>query len=250
VKKPEGRLVGVLGTVIIHLIAGIIFMSFQLRSLQKQRTEAFQVEFAPEQEIPPAEKQIELPVTATGEKIKQEEQEMQNIAKNIANKSDQKIDPADYIDKVKDELIKSGKLGKDNYIDEQKRRAENKSDEKVAIESDSIKNNKTDKPKESQVMASNYKGPTRIYYDLTGRTHTYLPLPIYMCEGSGKVVLNIEVNQNGDVERAQIIASQSTTSDPCLVETAISTAMVSRFNPEIKSPKIQTGTLTYLFVAQ
>ncbi len=30
---------------------------------------------------------------------------------------------ADYIDKVKDELIKSGKLGKDNFIDEQKKLA-------------------------------------------------------------------------------------------------------------------------------
>ena len=32
-KKYEGKLAGILGTVIIHLIAAIIFMSFQLRSL-------------------------------------------------------------------------------------------------------------------------------------------------------------------------------------------------------------------------
>ena len=66
------------------------------------------------------EKLIELPVT-TIERILQGDEEMLNIARNLANKADDKINPADYIDKVKEELIKSGKLGIDNYIDEQKR---------------------------------------------------------------------------------------------------------------------------------
>jgi hypothetical protein len=99
-------------------------------------------------------------------------------------------------------------------------------------------------------MASNYKGPTRIYYDLAGRTHTYLPLPIYKCEGSGKVVLTIQVAQKGEVISAKVIEGESTTADPCLVETAVSTAMLSRFNPDVNSPKVEEGTLTYHFVAQ
>ena len=52
------------------------------------------------------------------------------------------------------------------------------------------------------------------------------------------------------VENARIISGESTTSDTCLLETAVQTAMISRFNPDIKSAKIQTGTLTYNFVAQ
>ena len=99
-------------------------------------------------------------------------------------------------------------------------------------------------------MAANYQGPTRIYYDLAGRNHLYLPIPIYKCRGSGKVVLKIEVNQKGIVESAGIIEAVSTTADPCLVETALSTAKISRFNPDISAPRIQTGTLTYHFVAQ
>jgi hypothetical protein len=247
--KNEGRLVGILGAVIIHLIAGIVFMSFQLRSLQKEKRDEFIVEFAPEKESELKEKPIELPAKSI-DKILQDDPEMLNIARNLANKSEQKINPADYIDKVKEELIKSGKLGVDNYIDEKKKSEQNKGDEKLAFEADSAKSMHKDKPDESQKMAANYKGPTRIYYDLKDRNHTYLPIPIYMCEGSGKVVLLIEVNQTGDVEKAQVIASESTTSDPCLIETAVKTALVSRFNPDINAPKIQTGTLTYLFVAQ
>jgi hypothetical protein len=245
--KYEGRLVGILGTVILHLIAGIIFMSFQIRSLEKDSSDEFVVEFMPEEKSEDKEKMIELPVT-TIERILQGDQEMLNIARNLANQSEHKIDPADYIDMVKEELLKSGKLGADNYIDEQKKQKE-KGDEPLAANDKSKAQNK-DKPDESQKMASDYKGPTRIYYDLKGRTHLYLPLPIYLCQGSGKVALAIEVNSKGYVEKAQVIAGESTTSDPCLIETAIKTALVSRFNPDASSPKIQRGTLSYEFVAQ
>jgi hypothetical protein len=248
-KNNEGRLVGILGTVIIHLIAGIIFMSFQLKSLQSEQSEIFEMEFTPDIASEVKEKLIELPAT-TVERVLSGDDEMLNIARNLSNKANVKINPVDYIDKVKEELIKSGKLGKDNYIDEQKRLEEMKADQKLSIENEAAGKDGNDKPEESQEMAANYKGPTRIYYDLSGRIHTYLPIPIYKCQGSGKIVLSINVNQKGVVEKALIIENESTTSDPCLVETAISTALVSRFNSDIKSPKMQTGTLSYLFVAQ
>jgi hypothetical protein len=52
------------------------------------------------------------------------------------------------------------------------------------------------------------------------------------------------------VENARIIQRESTAVDICLLETAVNTALASRFNADIKSPKIQTGTITYHFVAQ
>jgi hypothetical protein len=248
-RKFEGRLAGILGTLIIHLIAGIIFMSFQIRSLQQEISNEFNVEFAPEEESQTKEKLIELPATSV-ERILKGDDEMLNIARNLANKSEEKINPADYIDRVKEELIKSGKLGTDNYIDEQKRLNNLNAEEKLSAEKDTVEKKESEKPKESQEMAASYKGPTRIYYELAGRNHMYLPLPIYKCQGSGKVVLSIEVNQKGVVEKALIIANESTTSDLCLIETAVNTALISRFNSDINFPKIQTGTLTYHFVAQ
>jgi hypothetical protein len=254
-KKYEGKLVGILGTVIIHLIAAILFMSFQLNSLHNKMRDVIQVEFAPDEVIRPEtkdetkQKLIALPAT-TVEKILQGDQEMLNIARNLANKGDPKINQADYIDKVKEELIKSGKLGKDNFIDEQKKLAASKGDENIATGEKDTARYKMDKPDKSQEMAANYKGPTRIYYDLAGRTHTYLPIPIYKCQGSGKVVMSIEVNQKGIVEKVEVLENESTTSDPCLVETAVTTALISRFNSDINSPKIQMGSLSYHFVAQ
>ena len=249
-KKNKGKLAGILGTVIIHLIAGIIFMSLQLRSLQKIIAAEYEVELAPDVEPETKkEKLIELPAT-TVEKILKGDKEMTNIARNLSSKSDEKINPADYIDKVKEELIKSGKLGVNNYIDEQKNLNEIKGDEKLSIENDTVVKKVNEKPRQSLEMAANFKGPTRIYYDLVGRNHLYLPIPIYKCQGSGLVVLGIEVDQNGNVQKAQVIERESTVSDPCLVETAVNTALQSRFNPDVNSPRIQLGTLTYQFVAQ
>jgi outer membrane biosynthesis protein TonB len=250
-KMIEGRLVGILGTVIIHLIAAILFMSFRLASLHTERQDLIQVELAPDQitEPLPAEKQPE-PAMTTVEKVMKGDEELLNIARNLANKSEQKINPADYIDKVKEELIKSGKLGRDNFIDEQKKQPAAPDAEDIITKKEDSTGFKKRSSENSQEMAANYKGPTRIYYNLPGRTHTYLPVPIYKCQGEGIVVLSIYVNQKGEVEKATIIENESTTSDPCLVETAVTTALVSRFNADVNSPRSESGTLTYHFVAQ
>ncbi|NLN30740.1 MAG: hypothetical protein GX158_05825 [Bacteroidales bacterium] len=247
-KDPYSKLIGILGTVIIHLIAAIIFMSFRVYDLQRDLSREFMVEFEtlPDQEN--EEELIHLPVSAL-EQILQGDEELMNIARNLANRPVEQIDPADYIDRVKEELIESGKLGPDNYIDEQKRMAEAEPDENLAYEEKKDSESEEKEP-DSAEMAANYQGPTRIYYDLAGRTHHYLPIPIYKCRGAGKVVLRIAVNQKGIVESAVIIENLSTTNDPCLVETAVSTARISRFNPDINAPRIQQGTLSYHFVAQ
>jgi hypothetical protein len=249
-KRIDGKLTGILGTLIIHLIAGIIFISLQLRSLEKKMATNYEVELAPEQVTAPKTEKPAETSPSTVEKVLKGDEEMLNIARNLASKPSEKINPKDYIDKVKEELIKSGKLGTDNFIDEQKQSKQNEGTENISSKKDSpVKDIKT-KPGQSQEMAANYKGATRIYYDLLGRNHLYLPIPIYKCQGSGKVVLSVEVDQNGNVQKAQVVERESTVSDPCLIETAVSTALVSRFNPDANSPRIQIGTITYQFVAQ
>jgi hypothetical protein len=249
-RKNEGKIAGILGAIIFHLLAGIIFMVVQIGTLNiNQYAREYQIAL---EEVPvPENKEIPLDIRGTSiERIFQGDMEILNIARNIANQPDPKINSEEYIDKVKEELIQSGKLGKDNYIDEQKKAKEANQEGNLVIEKKEEKPMENDKPKDSQQMAANFSGPTRIYYNLPGRTHTYLPVPIYKCEGSGKAVLIIEVNPKGIVLSAKIIPSESTTSDPCLIETAIKSALISRFNPEINAQKIQTGTLTYHFVAQ
>lgn len=244
----NGKQTGILGTIIIHLIAGIIFVSLQLSSLDKKISRQYEVELAPAEPTTKKE-EVKQEAATSVEKVLKGDEEMLNIAKNLSSKPSEKIDKADYINQVKEELIKSGKLGTSNYIDDQKKISESTGDENI-ISSKDTTGRKTSKPDKAQQMAANFKGATRIYYDLIGRNHLYLPIPIYKCQGSGKVVLSIEVDQNGVVQKAQIAERESTATDPCLVETAINTALASRFNPDVNSPRIQIGMLTYQFVAQ
>jgi len=248
-KKYDGKLVGILGAVIIHLTAAIIFMIIQIGSLNSREIKReYQIAL---EDLSVEKKEESKPVVGTYsvEQVLRGDQEMLNIARNLANQPDAKIDRDDYIDRVKEELIESGKLGKDNYIDE-KKNLKNDTDNDALSTDIKEKQERKDQSEDSKELASKYSGPTRIYYNLPGRTHSYLPVPIYKCEGAGKVVLTIEVNPKGVVTSASVISGESTTSDPCLLETAVTSALISRFNPDVKAMKNQTGTLTYHFVAQ
>jgi hypothetical protein len=249
-KMNRGRISGFLGAIIIHLIAGITFMLIKLGSLDiKEYTKEYQISL---EDLSQTERRpiIKDQSGTSVEKIFQDDREVLNIARNLANQPDVKINAEDYIDKVKEELIQSGKLGKDNYIDEQKKARDNNQNGIMIPEKQAESKKADDKVNDANKMAASYSGPTRIYYSLKGRNHTYLPIPIYKCEGSGKAVLAIEVSQKGNVLNAKIIPAESTTNDPCLIEAALNSALVSRFSPDVNAPKIQTGTLTYHFVAQ
>lgn len=74
-RKTKGKQAGILGTLIIHLIAGIIFMSLQLRSIQKVIAAEYQVELAPEAEpMTKKEKIIELPAKSVEKVLKGDEE--------------------------------------------------------------------------------------------------------------------------------------------------------------------------------
>jgi hypothetical protein len=247
--KSDGKTAGIFGAIILHLVAAIIFMIVKIGTLNVDKHQK-EYQIALEDISEPEKKAAVTDLQGTSvEKIFRSDQEILNIARNISNQPDVKINASDYIDKVKEELIAAGKLGKDNYIDEQKRAKENSNNDNNILEKKEVQKS-SEKLDASQQMAANYSGPTRIYYNLPGRTHSYMPVPIYKCEGSGKAVLTIEVDQKGEVISAKILTAESTTNDPCLTEAAISSALISRFNPDINARKIQTGTITYLFVAQ
>ena len=248
--KNNSRVVAVLIAVIIHLVAGIIFMVIKIGTLNiKEHIKEYEVALQ-EPAVTEVKSVRNQPQVVSVEQVVRGDQELLNIARNLANQPDVRIDKDAYVDKVKDELIQSGKLGKENYIDEQKKIRENGVEITAKPDVNKTKNKPDNQKENSNELASKYSGPTRIYYNLPGRTHTYLPLPIYKCEGAGKVVLAIDVNPKGDVTGASVMASESTTTDHCLLETAVNTALISRFNPDIKATKNEAGTLTYHFVAQ
>ena len=250
-EKTNGRLVGILGTVIIHLIIGIMIMGFKIRELHVKANVILDLELFTEFENSNINNNEELRLSESSgtsiERALQGDEELLNIARNLASTTPVEISREDYLDMVKEELIRSGQLGVDNYIDRQRQQSSN-SDNDSYVPVSSVRNNEAREPLEREI-AANYAGETRIEYFLEGRMHTYLPTPIYKCQGAGRVTLQIEVNQRGDVVKATVMPNVSVR-DQCLIETAISSASVSKFNSDINAPRVQIGTLTFQFVAQ
>lgn len=91
-------------------------------------------------------------------------------------------------------------------------------------------------------------GAATVEFNLAGREGRKLPPPAYRCKGQGKVVVAIEVGQDGLVNKAEII--ESTVNSDCLDQEAVKYALRSRFNQTSSAPKKQEGSITYRFVAQ
>ncbi|HUS87301.1 MAG TPA: energy transducer TonB [Bacteroidales bacterium] len=243
-RRYEGKIAGIIGTIIIHLIGAVIFMSVKLTSLYQEDYTEFLVEFEPERDFV-EEELIDAPVTL--EELFENDDRFRDIVRNIATQPEAQIDVEDYIDRVKEEMIAAGQLGEDNFIDQQKNALNEMGAGDTALE---FEREISDDEVSANELAAQYQGPTRIYYDLAGRYHVELPIPIYKCEGSGIAVVNIEVNQRGRITDAKIDPLSSSTNDPCLFEAAIGAINRTRFNPDYNAAPRQSGTITYHFVAQ
>jgi hypothetical protein len=89
------------------------------------------------------------------------------------------------------------------------------------------------------------KRNTTVSYSLVDRNHYELPIPVYTCIEGGKIVINILVDASGYVIQAEVNKKSSNTLNGCLVENAITYALLARFNSG--SELQQKGTITYLF---
>jgi hypothetical protein len=246
-KQYEGKIAGILGTLIVHLLGGILFMSLKLSSLYHEKSSEFLVEFQPDRTFL-EEDVVELPKTL--EELFESDDRFRDIVRNIANEEVADIDPMEYQDRVKEELIAAGKLDKENFIDEQKNQPEGIDPGDTAIENVTEEPDSAENKLTSNEMAALYQGPTRVSYFLENRHHLELPLPIYKCENAGTVVVSIIVERNGRISSWSINEAESSTSDPCLIEAATGTLERTIFNPDRNAPKKQSGSITYIFVKQ
>ncbi len=90
---------------------------------------------------------------------------------------------------------------------------------------------------------------TTVQYNLVDRKAMDLPNPVYTCSSGGKVVITIEVDAMGRVTKTNYNKSASTTSNGCLVDSALEYARTARFSTKA-GKKEQLGTITYNFPGQ
>jgi hypothetical protein len=239
---------GLLGTIILHLLAGIIFFSVKITGFY---THTIEVKIETPQSIKhDLEEVIEKKQQERERLMKMEKtadafianHNRKNIGVNVADKSPASMEK-DLQDIQKDiEDAKKQISSIQENLDKQ--------DQKLLVSDEKEAPQVIKKHEKIQGKLAVYKGPTNIYYDLAGRRDISLYIPVYKCEGYGKVVVLITVNQAGEVTSAIIDKAVSNT-DACLLEASTDAALRSKFNfDNTKAPAKQRGTITYLFVAQ
>lgn len=107
----------------------------------------------------------------------------------------------------------------------------------------------TDGMNPDSIKNKNYTGESNIVYYLENRYHLRLPIPVYLTQNGGKVVVDIEVNRNGNVIQANPRVDKKFKDEQIYVY-AKAAAMGTVFNADADAPEIQKGTIQYTFVPQ
>jgi len=85
-----------------------------------------------------------------------------------------------------------------------------------------------------------------ISFSLVGRRAINIPNPIYTCDTSGRIVVNITVNATGDVVKTSINKNASGSTNECLTNMAMRYAADAKFSQQA-GRNAQPGTITYNF---
>jgi hypothetical protein len=238
-------LIPLVGTLIFHVLI-LWFFNFTLilnHEPEPQSEILINFEF-PEEEL---EQEEEQNTPNEEETYESRGNQAQNLASDY---EERKVNPQEFEQKAEQELQEEiNKL-----INEAKQEGKSETD-KVPEElpADNSEENIEDKYKDvlpEENKPSEFKGKTNIVYSLENRYDLKLKVPVYMCENSGKVMVNIIVNRNGNVVSASVDESRSTVKDYCLYEAAKNAAMQTRFNTSYEAPLMQKGFIEYHFMPQ
>ena len=74
-----------------------------------------------------------------------------------------------------------------------------------------------------------------------------IPKPVYGTQADGIVVVQVKVDQYGNVKEAVPGAEGTTVTDKTLWNAARNAAMKTTFNMDANAPAMQAGTITYIF---
>jgi outer membrane biosynthesis protein TonB len=228
-------------TIILHLLTFIGIVTYKISKTESVPETYVEVSSAqPEKPKPQEKPDIDK---KTEQEIQRQMQQQQgearsNIAVNASDKLQKDISTEEYLRRLR--------TGYNFDMPGEKP----KTNEKVNVDDNDKTTPATQVASQTKAKPGYKRGMTNIVYNLLNRKDLRLPVPVYMCEGSGSVTVNIEVNQQGRVVSASVDQKNSDASS-CLADEALKSAKLSVFNADYQSaPLRQKGTITYSFIAQ
>lgn len=223
------------------LISGTVVLSVFNLGLKKQSEFISESYYELEPEKEPTEEEIkQLEALEQLNNAKAETNSAFNETqetKHFAQAYERIAPPEDYIPKTSDISENSSALKRDFEIP----------DDSKLNQEELSKFNKANEVLKKQLSENNNHKST-ISFSLVNRKKLYIPIPVYLCEVDGKIVVNISVNSKGNVTDAYLNTS-STSSNECLIEHALEYAKDSKFSAN-PLKETQLGSITFHFIGK
>jgi hypothetical protein len=230
---------GILGTIAFHMLLVVIFLIIKISS-EKSYLESI-ILFDIDEQVPEERLEEEMPDPEFDRRLAEYlEQARSNVPVNLARNVEEEISTEKYVQELEKEMNENRPESWEE-IQERLKELEEISQEELIMEGED------DTPPQE---IEPYIGPTNIYYSLENRYHLRLPVPVYKCEGSGLIEVNIVVDQKGRVLHVEVNPEGPGANEICLAEAAKKAALRTRFNADYKAAARQVGSITYHFIAQ
>ncbi|WP_242084068.1 hypothetical protein [Aestuariivivens sediminis] len=226
---------------ITFLISGTVVLSVFNLSLKKQNERVAESYYMIEPEEELTEEEIKIleaieRLNASKAETNQAFNESQE-SKQFAQAYKPIAPPEDYVPKTNSHTEGPNTASK-NY--------EETEDSKLKDEEISKFSKVKDLLKQQQDNSNNAK--STISFSLKDRSKVYIPIPVYLCEVDGKIVVNITVNAEGSVTDTYVNSS-SNSSNQCLIDHAIEYAKESIFSADPNKAS-QVGSITFYFIGK
>ena len=237
----NNTLISILVTVVFHLVLVIVFLTFKITSIQNLIDNIITIDIVE----PKISELIIDPPSLQDAQFDQYvaeylESERSNVPVNVAEKLDEQLSTDRFVDEFRDELSSNRSEEMIRNQELLRELEEREAEASVVAEGDS---SRVSKP-------FVFTGKTNIFYSLKDRYHLRLSVPVYKCEGSGIVEVNILVDQKGYVVNVLVPDLGESMNEICLAEAAKSAALSTRFNTDYTASQRQQGTITYFFQPQ
>jgi TonB family protein len=237
------NLVAILYTVIFHLVILIVFVFAKVDGLKNGRELGVELEFEERTLEEILAEEVEDVPAEWMEQVMLERELASNRAVNLnaENEFSEDISTDEYVQDLLDQI--------DQARDEEDKE---KLDELQAIlaTADYV----PPAAEEEEDQSGEFSGPTTITYEFLeeprSRGKAMLTIPIYRCQGSGVVRVEVSVAPDGSVRSAEIRAPIEGSDKVCFGDAALAAARSSRFRIELNGPSKHRALITYAFVAQ
>jgi hypothetical protein len=231
-----------MGTLVFHILLLSAFLLAEVEMKGNVKEEELLIEFPEEllnePELPEEEMQQQEETTPNDPSSALSEP--QNRRTNMASK--QIMESEEFFDEEYTKEVEAARQLSQNV-------SKNLSKETVDLDDIEMPVETTEGMDPDSVKNVIYAGESNITYYLENRYHLRLPVPVYLAQGGGKIIVDIVVNRQGGVIEAEP-RKNSSVRDEQIFLYAKAAALRTVFNADAQAPELQRGTIHYTFIAQ